>query len=170
MRQMGIAAIVIGLTWLAYGYFRDSTVSGYVNLGLMELRRNHMMIGIAVALAGVILFGFGSVKKQNSADDERDATKKKCPTCAEFVKAEATICRFCNHALPSLAEINALQEAEWEKAEKFHALSPEEKAVAAETMPKGICPSCEQLIPIYTLECKCGARFGRMSDWKIRPA
>lgn len=135
------------------------------NIGLMDQRRNYMIVAGLVILCGVMLIGFGSVAKTSETESENDNTKRKCPACAEFVKAEATICRFCNHALPPLptpAELAA-------QAAAYAALSPEEKAIADQNKPKGICPNCDQIIPLDTVECKCGARFGPMSTWKIKP-
>lgn len=183
MKGIGIFALVVGSIWFVSAFNSDTTVPvpgipGYSsasrihNIGLMDQRRNHLLIAGGIAFAGVILLGFGSIAKPTDEDAENDITKRKCPTCAEFVKVEAIVCRFCNHALPPLptpAELAAQAEAEMKKAEQHVALSAKEKAIADEKKPKGICPNCEQLIPIDTVECKCGARFGPMSTWKIKP-
>jgi hypothetical protein len=41
-----------------------------------------------------------AIPKENSAD--QPDTTRKCPFCAEFIKAEAVICRFCQNDLPVL--------------------------------------------------------------------
>jgi RNA polymerase subunit RPABC4/transcription elongation factor Spt4 len=76
-------------------------------------------------------------------------TERKCPHCAELVKAEAKICRYCQRDLP---------------------FAEEAAAAAIEVKPKGVCPNCEQIIPLDSLECeKCSATFGPNAAWKIRP-
>jgi hypothetical protein len=49
-----------------------------------------------VAIVHVILI------KPNEAHAEREAlaTGKKCPRCAEIVKEQARVCRFCGHEFP----------------------------------------------------------------------
>lgn len=34
---------------------------------------------------------------------------------------------------------------------------------------QGRCPRCNSVIPLTTEQCKCGAMFGRISEWEIQP-
>jgi hypothetical protein len=40
-------------------------------------------------------------KPETSSGDWSHLTEKKCPFCAENIKPEAIVCRFCNRELPS---------------------------------------------------------------------
>jgi len=71
------------------------------NLGLMSDRTN-LLIGAGISfISGILLIGF-SQKPELSASE---ATRK-CPYCAEQVKAQAIICRFCQKDLPMLTPTN----------------------------------------------------------------
>ncbi|MEN9706403.1 MAG: hypothetical protein RLZZ393_2282, partial [Pseudomonadota bacterium] len=81
MQVSGAVLIVIGLIWLllaanmkvtvtaggqTFGKFHVPT-SRVVNVGLMDDRRNQLMLGGLITLAGVILLGFGSLRGSPAA-------------------------------------------------------------------------------------------------------
>lgn len=68
------------------------------NIDLMDRRRNHLMISGLFIVVGVILFVSGSRSK--SANGQATGENKKCPFCAELIKYEAKVCRFCGRDLP----------------------------------------------------------------------
>ena len=64
-------------------------------------------------------------------------TMKKCPFCAELVRAEAVVCRYCQRDLLSLES------------------------------SQGACPNCQKAIPLDSESCpKCKAQFGPNSAWR----
>lgn len=186
MKILGAALVIVGLAWALIAFNMSTTVeaggerigSGAFtvdiprvtvnNLGLMERRRNHLMMAAVTILAGIILFGFGTVSiPQQITTDEKQRT---CPFCAEVIKAEAKVCRFCQRELPSL-------EAEIASSQAANQLIAERDAANAEMIrqtdalkPKGRCPNCTSLIALDSLKCqKCNAQFGPSSGWKVKP-
>lgn len=62
------------------------------------------LIGLVLALV------LGWNHRRNKANETRDAAgkdAKQCPHCAEWVKAEAKICRYCQRELPPAVTIEA---------------------------------------------------------------
>ena len=73
---------------------------------------------------------------------------RRCPACAEEVRLEAKICRYCQRDLPQLTQEQI------------------------QTIAFGLCPNCDTKLSIDALECpnqKCKAMFGVGSAWSIQP-
>ena len=99
MKISGILLVILGVILGVVAMAMDISYNGYNNLGLMNDRSN-LTIGAGVAfISGILLIGFSSFGFINSIDD------KKCPHCAEMIKREATICRFCQKEQPIQSEI-----------------------------------------------------------------
>ena len=83
----------------------------------------------------------------NQGGSLSNATRK-CPACAEDVRLEAKICRFCQRELPPLTQQQS------------------------EILAYGLCPNCDTKISTSAAECpnqKCKAMFGIGSAWSIKP-
>lgn len=95
--------IFIGAVGLIFAFFMDTSVltesGGRVNnLGLMNDKQNYLIISGILLSIGVILNISNKRNIQNhiaeTAPDENQ--NKTCPYCAEKIKLQAKICRFCN--------------------------------------------------------------------------
>lgn len=71
------------------------------NIGRMNDQRNGIIVAVLMIVGGIALIVVGAVQKGPTTtlvparSDER-----KCPYCAESIRAEAVICRFCNRDVP----------------------------------------------------------------------
>jgi hypothetical protein len=80
------------------------------NIGLMNDQRNGIIVAVLMLVGGVALIVVGAMQKgPTAAPVAVTATpaaivvrpdERKCPYCAELIKTEAVICRFCNRDVP----------------------------------------------------------------------
>jgi len=141
MRLLGLIVIGIGLIWAVIAFQMSTSVmvghssigsgeysiASVNNIGLLQERSNHLLLAGLTVLVGVVLFGMGTLKQSNVTSS--DADTRKCPHCAELVKVEAKVCRFCQRGLPPLK-------------------APPETAVAARLAAdhRKTCPFCDAKI------------------------
>lgn len=175
MKPIGILIGIVAVLALVLGFSMDTTVesrfgnSRVHNVGLMNEKQNIIIAASGALVAAALLIGL-SGRSRDPEDDRAGEGYRTCPSCAERVRSEAKVCRYCQHELPSLAELAAQAER------KREAESEDERSRAIEAqrredrMPKGICPNCEKTIPLASKDCKyCGAVFGADSAWRVRP-
>jgi hypothetical protein len=62
-------------------------------------------IGVVFAIAGLLCFIFGIVRASRSK--ALVGNTRKCPFCAEMVKPEAKVCRYCSRDLPTVDAVTA---------------------------------------------------------------
>lgn len=113
MKNLGFCLFIAGVIWGTIAFNMETFVetkgeridlgftSTYIpsqrvhNLELADRRRNHLIGAGITLIAGVIFFGFGSISSETENSNGR-----KCPFCAESIKSEAVVCRFCGKDLP----------------------------------------------------------------------
>jgi len=102
MKSWGVILIIIGIICGYTAITMDTSVETGLgqrvnNLGLMNQQTNFLISAGIAFISGVLLIGFSSSSEASSSRAIRT-----CPYCAEQVKAEAVICRFCQKDLPVL--------------------------------------------------------------------
>ena len=97
MKSLGVLILLIGIVGLVAAFGMDTSVDtgfGRVNnLGLMKDQQNYITVAALLVLIGIVLMVASSRSEQTSATD----STKICPQCAEIIKRDAKICRFCGN-------------------------------------------------------------------------
>lgn len=104
MKVFGIVLLVAGAIIFLIGFNLDTSVATshgerVHNIGLMNDKQNKIIFAGVLAVIGAIFVGFGSKSKESRTANTGGRT---CPFCAETIKEEATICRFCKKKLPPI--------------------------------------------------------------------
>lgn len=100
MKGWGIFLIIVGIICAFIAITMDTSVETNYgnrvhNLGLMNLQSNLLISAGISFISGILLIGFNSKSGSSSSEAVRI-----CPYCAEQVKVQAKICRFCQKDLP----------------------------------------------------------------------
>lgn len=173
MKTFGALLCVAAVIALGIGFSLDTSVptglGGRVNnLGLMKDQQNLILLGGALLIAGALLVVLSGRGDSQTVPGESEY--RKCPSCAEQVRSEALICRYCQQPLPSLAEIEGEAKAERDQLAEARARDPSAARLIEEKLPKGLCPNCDKEIPLSSLECKyCPAQFVMEGGWRVLP-
>ena len=100
----GMTVLAIGIIWEVIAFNMDISVkSGYgwerervANLSLIANRQAHMMLAGLVILVGAILTAAGYMQQNTKI---LGSSRRICPYCAEKIKHEAKICRYCHQSV-----------------------------------------------------------------------
>ncbi|MEY3882523.1 MAG: hypothetical protein RIQ94_3319 [Pseudomonadota bacterium] len=100
MKKLGILALILGLIGLVFSIQMDTSVSSYGggrinNLGLMSLQQNLVFICSTITIVGVFLIVMAGRSNGSNNSLNQNQSVRECPFCAETIKSQAVLCRYC---------------------------------------------------------------------------
>ncbi len=130
-----LAFVAFNMQTAVYVPGNEFVPGGYVhNFGLMDARRNTLMAAGFIAVVGVVLVAVGasqqrpiqsegsstgsaesngtrSMKTDAAAEFNPAEATRSCPDCAEIIKAQAHVCRFCGRRFADEEVASAVEAA-----------------------------------------------------------
>ncbi len=100
MKKLGILVLILGLIGIVLSIQMDTSVASYGgarinNLGLMSFQQNLVFICSSITIVGVFLIVMaGRSDGLNNTSDQNQSVRE-CPFCAEKIKSQAVLCRYC---------------------------------------------------------------------------
>ena len=143
--------------------FNTSVSTGYGrvhNIGLMNNKQNFILIAGIILIVGVLMVLFGKSNKSETNSDltsfsPANASTRACPFCAEPIRAEAIICRFCQRDVPLVKECG---------------LNSGINKPSANPDARGLCSNCSAEMLVSEKSCRnCTAVFGLQSGFRVVP-
>lgn len=119
MKKIGILVLVIGLIGLIATLGVDTSVASSYgkrvhNIGLMNEKQNFLLVFVTMTIIGAILWALGNRDTNFLSESPIASTRdmRKCPSCAELVRAEAVRCRFCQQELSPISSLSPLPQTD----------------------------------------------------------
>jgi hypothetical protein len=103
MKVFGVLILLAGVVGLLAALGMDTSVDtgfGRVNnLGLMKDQQNYIMVSALMVLVGIVTMLASRSRRSSYTTLEAVAgdVTKTCPECAEVIKRDAKVCRFCGN-------------------------------------------------------------------------
>ena len=123
--------------WLAIWIFLCFVVAfGAENRGRSFAKYLVLSIFLSPLIGGMVLLVLGDDKETIEKNSIEEGISKKCPFCAEIIKKDAIICRFCGRDLANIDDVSY-----------------------SDSDDKWYCEECGTENPTTSKECiKCGAK------------
>ncbi|MEI6628059.1 MAG: DUF1566 domain-containing protein, partial [Alphaproteobacteria bacterium] len=101
---LGMFTLIVGLIGVVFSIQMDTSVSTYGgerinNLGLMNLQQNLVFICSSITIVGVFLIVMSGRSNGSDSNLYQNQSMRKCPFCAEIIKSQAILCRYCGKDL-----------------------------------------------------------------------